>query len=58
MTPPPQLPAFPHNPDNRMTAAEWLQGSINLYETAGSIRLQLLALQAAVQTENKTNEPK
>ncbi|AAV89553.1 hypothetical protein ZMO1_ZMO0929 [Zymomonas mobilis subsp. mobilis ZM4 = ATCC 31821] len=41
-----------------MTAAEWLQGSINLYETAGSIRLQLLALQAAVQTENKTNEPK
>ncbi|MFT8736777.1 MAG: hypothetical protein ABF760_04870 [Zymomonas mobilis] len=41
-----------------MTAAQWLQGSINLYETAGSIRLQLLALQQAVQAENKTTAQK
>ncbi|GEB88417.1 hypothetical protein [Zymomonas mobilis] len=53
MTPPPTLPAFPHNPDNSLTAAQWMEGSVNLYQVAGSIRLQLLELQAAAEVQKK-----
>ncbi|MDX5948611.1 MAG: hypothetical protein ABF461_00170 [Zymomonas mobilis subsp. pomaceae] len=36
-----------------MTAAQWMEGSVNLYQVAGSIRLQLLELQAAAEVQKK-----
>lgn len=38
---------MPRNADGTMTGAQCLVGGIELYQTAGAIRLQLLGLQAA-----------
>lgn len=47
MAEPPLLPPFPRNEDGTMSAAQLLMGAIDVYQVAGQIRLQLLALIAA-----------
>ena len=43
---PAELPKMPRAADGTMTGAMCLTGALDLYMAAGSIRLQLLALQA------------
>lgn len=48
LAPPPQLPAIPRNPDGTANGAQLLAGGSALYDVAGAIRDQLVALIDAV----------
>ena len=44
---PAPLPTFPRNPDGTLSGGQCLAGAIDLYQAAGALRLQLLAIIAA-----------